>query len=734
MPATLVTRLVVGLTTIAALVAPAAMGTTGEAEPANSAAARSECSYPVAPGAPISVDPSTNETGQIGACVGGDGGVSAGADVQPGRPGTAAVCGEIDVAGSRVVGGPDDDYRTCAEGPAPTEPLARALASIGLDSCSTKNWTPHRAISCVGEFSSFDGAHIDARVTFPADATAPLATVLMLHGWSADRIQWQSGPKPGVAENAHQWSRMRFVARGFAAVAPTARGFYSSCGQVETVQDDDSSGGPRGADLDEVDCTTNHRWTHIGDRRFEIQDWRYLLGLLVDAGFSDPSALAATGSSYGGGQSWELAVEQPWRTPAGAGPIQLAAAVPFYGWTDLFGALAPNGRATDARRQPDRHDAPFGVLKQSWLHLLVGGALAHQPSTAFNGDPASLPNKAYTPLLAARLNHQEPAQLESYIDGWLQRFDRGEPYDDAAAFDLAAAFDSKSAWYAAKDYLVAVRSHRASAVPIFAVQGWTDTLFGATEALQMYRRLKTTVPSYPIWLRLADVGHGARQPEEQQAALFDEAERFLALALRHASLDEVGDPVVSYRTGCAGDGLDGVVRARTLDALADTVVRVDFTADPATTTWLESDASGSLAADPAISAQLQQTPGCVQQPTRRLPYQRVVDHDVTLLGLPRVTAAFSMLGQDATVVARLWDVAPDGQRTLVDRGVYRLTVATDGTAGTLDFRLFGNHWCFLAGHGIALELVQQDPSFFRPDSLPSTLTFSEVTLRLPARR
>ena len=91
-----------------------------------------------------------------------------------------------------------------------------------------------------------------------------------------------------------------------------------------------------------------------------------------------------------------------------------------------------------------------------------------------------------------------------------------------------------------------------------------------------------------------------------------------------------------------------------------------------------------------------------------------------------------MDGQDATVVAKLWDVAPDGKtKVLVTRGVYRLSAPGDATSGLLKFQLFGNHWRFRTGHTIELELGQRDLPFLRPDNLPSSITYAGVELSVP---
>src|SRR5262249_47816857 len=55
-------------------------------------------------------------------------------------------------------------------------------------------------------------------------------------------------------------------------------------------------------------CATG--WIRLADQRWEVRDTQHLMGMLVDAGLSDPDALGATGVSYGGGQSLQLAAQR----------------------------------------------------------------------------------------------------------------------------------------------------------------------------------------------------------------------------------------------------------------------------------------------------------------------------------------------------------------------------------------------------------------------------------------
>src|SRR4029077_2181912 len=167
-------------------------------------------------------------------------------------------------------------------------------------------------------------------------------------------------------------------------------GFHRSCGK------DSGSNYIYSSDSTCSDTTGKASWTHLADRRWEIQDSQYLAGLLVDAGLANPTRIVASGGSYGGGQSWDLALSQdkvvsasstdpahpiltPWTSPKGV-PMHLAAAAPMSPWTDLADALIQNGRAADGANggpADGNHHAPYGVEKQSYVAGLFadgGGA------------------------------------------------------------------------------------------------------------------------------------------------------------------------------------------------------------------------------------------------------------------------------------------------------------------------------------------------------------------------
>src|SRR3954471_4811202 len=77
--------------------------------------------------------------------------------------------------------------------------------------------------------------------------------------------------------------------------------------------------------------------------------------------------------------------------------------------------------------------------------------------------------------------------------------------------------------------------------------------------------------------------------------------------------------------------------------------------------------------DPVVASQLRGR-GCFTTTTPPVPTSWTVTPAApfTMAGLPRLTLNMTVAGVDATLAARLWDVAPDGTATLVTRGILRL--------------------------------------------------------------
>ena len=136
--------------------------------------------------------------------------------------------------------------------------------------------------------------------------------------------------------------------------------------------------------------------------------------------------------------------------------------------------------------------------------------------------------------------------------------------------------------------------------------------------------------------------------------------------------------------------------------------------------------------DPVAAAEAAGQSDCVTTPSSdesgtanwRLPAVR--GRGYTLLGAPTVLANLQIHGGYPELAARLWDVAPNRQQTLIARGLYRPT-----GSGRVVFQLHANAWHFAPGHVVKLQLLGRDAPFARPSNGTFSITVSDLDLRLP---
>ena len=280
---------------------------------------------------------------------------------------------------------------------------------------------------------SFDGVPLDVDVTLPATGDGPFPTIVFLHGFGADKTFDQAVNAAGlqatgsVRTTAYHANNVFYAHRGYAVVNYSARGFGRSCGRP------DSRTSP----------ACDRGWLHLADQRYEARDTQHLLGLLVDQGVAQAGALGVTGTSYGAGQTLQLARLRnrvrrpdgslvPWRSPNGT-PLAIGAAWSRWGWSDLVSGLTPNGRA--------RSHAP-GVKKQSF----VDGLFLLAQVSGFVAPPGADPTA-------------DPV-------GWKTTIDRGEPYG-AAVRSVARELSR----------FHSMTGITGGSVPLLAQSGWRDELF-----------------------------------------------------------------------------------------------------------------------------------------------------------------------------------------------------------------------------------------------------------------
>lgn len=533
---------------------------------------------------------------------------------------------------------------------------------------------------CEGKVPSFDGTPLDTTLTLPV-APAPARgrpLVVFLHGLLADKGEYLSVTSAGTGSyKTVHWNNRWFAARGYAVVNYSARGHGASGGQI-----------------------------NLASKNVEVRDARWLTAAVVDArtlAHVDGERVAVLGSSYGGGQAWLLMTTRPdgstlpfgeWRSPDGR-LVRIVGVVPQYTWTDLVQSLVPNGRQSSRGVvDPKTANTPLGVAKIT----LIDGFLASAGSR--------LPREAY---------------------GWLARTTAGEPYEGDPSVDEAKrALSIDRSAYFQDDYFRALASGRQRPVPVLAAQGVTDPIFSALEAVRMYRRLRASRPGYPMGMWFGDFEHLTSLAKERELRAFhDVGSVFLARVFRRPRARPPLDVRMAV-TDCDPARFGPVLRASTWDGLARRRLAFELSGSQAT-----ASAPSDPQSDPVVLSTTRGR-GCIRTRDPVAPgvasWTVPITSDVTLAGMPRLRFSFTSTAPDVTFTPRLWDVAPDGTKTLVTRGAWR-SLAVGGER--VETELFGAAWRFAAGHSLLLEIPQSDATYFRPDNFASGAVVSAVRLELP---
>jgi Acetyl xylan esterase (AXE1) len=537
---------------------------------------------------------------------------------------------------------------------------------------------------------TFDGVPLDVNVAFPPeplegpDGNYPL--VMMFHGYG--------GGKLGLG------SMRRWLSQGYATFSLTTRGFHESCGNAASREAD-----PAG-------CAEG--WVRLMDTRYEVRDAQYLAGLLVDEGLVDPEQIGATGGSYGGGMSMSLAalgdrVMMPngrlvdWVSPGGT-PMRIAAAAPGIPWTDLAQALTPNGSTLDyvANAPYLGPSGRIGVEKKAWVDALYLGGLL----TGF-----------YAPA---------GADPDADLTGWKQRLDEGGPYDgDPLAEDVVDEVTTHHSSY----YI----NHSQPPAPLIINNGFTDDLFPANEALRFYNRTRTQYPDAPIALTFGDFGHarGANKPDI--GALVAQRENaWFAHYLKGEGTPPPADVVAMTQT-CPGSAPSGgPFEAASWAEIAPGEIRVQRA--PAERVAASGTQFGPQLGDwlgtPGAANPCTQTAAADISATANYRLAPAPAGGYTMLGSPTVIADIALPGRNSQLAARLFDVDPNGQQTLVARGLWRPEVS--GTKPVRQvFQLTPNGWHFAEGHVPKLELLPDDAPYGLASPGQRPVRVSSLELRLP---
>jgi fermentation-respiration switch protein FrsA (DUF1100 family) len=582
-----------------------------------------------------------------------------------------------------------------------TSSAAAAPAPFG-HSCTTRSdgtrfcpTTDAGTGQTVNGVPTFDGVPLDVDVTLPSaqHGGGPYPTIVMLHGYGGDKTDFESSDPNGDGSVTYHYNNDYYARQGYAVVNYTARGFGHSCG-----------GGPSG--FHSGPC--GQGYIRLADTRYEARDTQYLLGLLVDHGIAKRGGLGATGISYGGGQSLELAYLRnrirrpngsfaPWTSPEGKS-LSITAAWPRWPWSDLADSLLPNGRFLDTQVAPPGQSLdPVGIEIRSYVSGLF--ALG-KTSGYYCGDaPASAPC----------------TNPDADLTGDFALVNAGEPASPAAQARVAEIYAHHQAY-----------GIPGTPSPLLIENGWTDDLFPPEQAIRIYNQASG---SSPVSLQFGDLGHsrGSNKPTVNQA-FNTQGGAFFAHYLRDARGGPAPRSVTAYTQTCPSTAPDG-------GPYTDTTYQRLHTG----TINFGSVASQVIAAigDHATSAQFDPIAGtsdaCKTVSSSTAPgtatYSYTTGSGFTMLGLPTVTATIQTIGDFGELDSMLFDVAPDGTERLISRGAYRLT---NNQSGPVTFQLHGNGYAFAPGHTAKLVLLGSDDPYLRmSNDAAFTVQVSNLTVTLP---
>jgi predicted acyl esterase len=549
-----------------------------------------------------------------------------------------------------------------------------------------KQPTPVRTLA-----TSWDGTAVDVNFALPkasAKHHGPYPLVMLFHGYGGSKFGLGNG---GGGIGSAISSMTPWLNAGYATFSMSDRGFAESCGTAASR-----------ASVPARECA--HGYNHLLDTRYEVRDAQYFAGELADQGLVSPTKIAAIGGSYGGGMSMALAalrnrVMLPdgrlvrWRSPDGR-KMSIAAASPFIPWTDLASSLVPNGSTLDYVA-----DAPYrgryGVMKDSYVNALYAAG-------------CSTPTTFCT-----------TTNLNWNLGLWRQRLNQGEPYTGA----LVARILHQTTTFHSSYYI----DHSESPAPLLIANGWTDDLFPADEALRYYNRTTTQYPNTPISLYFGDWGHPRAQNKAADIARYVTAvHRWLNYYVKGRGRKPF-QGVQALTETCPGSAPSaGPYRASDWARLAPGEVRLT---SQRAQTILPNAGSPAIGAtfNPIAAGACATAPGATQTGTAT--YRLGVGRGFTMIGAATVIADFTLPGTNSQVAARLLDVGPNGEETLISRGLWRPQVSAKPVRQV--FQLHPGGWRFAPGHTVKLELLPNDAPYGRASNGQQNVTVSLLQLRLP---
>ena len=523
---------------------------------------------------------------------------------------------------------------------------------------------------------------VDADLHVPSTATAatPAPAILTTNGFGGDKDD-QDG------------AGQAFGREGYVVLSYTGLGFPDSGCKI-TLDDPDYDGK---AAEQLVDFLAGDKEDEAGNT---VDDYA---AVIAEDAPGDPK-VGMIGGSYGGQVQYAAASLDP----------RIDALIPIITWNDLSYALAPNNTSFQRTAQSDRsvtYTTP-GVHKKQWTSLFFGAGIADgiQGSTVDPSRNVGCPNFADQACLSK-------AQLDA----------RGWP--DQATLDLARHASVTS-------YMSDVTA------PTLVVQGQKDTLFNLQEAAATYRAMQAQGTEVKmIWQSWGHSLGGTPAPGELDLDGASDLRdtylggRFLDWFNRHVKDDAavttgpeftyfrdwvgysgIATPAYGTSTGYpVGDRLSLYLSGSTL-VTKKSAVRPgsqSYANAPggAGTSYSETSSQGGNATDPLPPSD---SPGTFAAWT-----SEPLSAATVTVGMPTLTvkldspaaAASQAAGPDGQLVvfAKLYDVAPDGTKTLHNRLISPLRIAD--VTKKVEIELPGVVQRWDKGHRIQLVLAASDTAY-----------------------
>lgn len=528
---------------------------------------------------------------------------------------------------------------------------------------------------------------IDARLYAPAVTPAP--TVLLAHGFG--------GSKDSVDGEARD-----LAARGYTVLAYSARGFGDSTGSIS-----------------------------LNDPDREVADARGLIDWLAEQPEVELDApgdphVGVAGGSYGGALALSAGGTDP-RIDS------IAAAIT---WNDLGQALFPNYGVTSAESREALGDTATpaaaeyggpGVLKRGWAGVFFGvGASGAAPAGDGNGNG----NEPGTAEQASACGRFAP----EFCDAYTQSAVTGIPSQEL--LDLLTAHSP-----------VAVASNITA--PTLLVQGSQDTLFGLDQADATARQIAAAGGN--VTVRWFDGGHDAGGTDgTSDQAIAD----FFDTTLRESDAATDSQPFV-YSTQRAADERGGDRNRRMTAPDYPGLIPDSDPTETRSVTFTPAAENQSIIRPPGASpSAISSIPGLGSvlstlgstgagaALTADLPGQSAtftsepVDSSVTVTGVPRVNLRVASLASpgQAVLFAKLYDVAPNGTRTLPGGAVSAIRLPDTEGLDPVDVTvaLPGISYLVQQGHRLELSISTTDQAYAVPlEPAQFSVAMTDNTIALP---